>query len=143
MLWVLGKERSPRPNLSSSLQYLTAAVMSAESMTVKGRSPSQAAQHAVGEGVEGAALNAGKALVQKHARALEHLLRGLAGEGQQQDGRGRDAVLGQPGQAVDDGAGFAAARACHDQHGTVAAGGRRVLGFVEGLGVINHEISIA
>ena len=102
-----------------------------------------AAQHAVGEGVEGAALHAGKALVQKHARALEHLLRGLAGEGQQQDGRGRDAVLGQPGQAVDDGAGFAAARACHDQHGTVAAGGRRVLGFVEGLGVINHEISIA
>ena len=42
MLCVLGKERSPLPSRSSSLHCLIAAVMSAASMTVKGRSPSQA-----------------------------------------------------------------------------------------------------
>ena len=36
MAWVRGKERSPLPSRRSSLQALTAALMSALSMTVKG-----------------------------------------------------------------------------------------------------------
>ena len=101
------------------------------------------AQHAERKGVKSAALNAGKPLVQQQSRAVQHFLGGLAGKGEQQHGVGRDAVFGQPGQTVHNGAGFAAARAGHHQHGAVAAGGCLVLGLVERLSVVDHDATLA
>ena len=95
------------------------------------------------KGVKGAALHARKPLIEQQPRAVQHFLRSLAGKGEQEHGVRFHAVLCQPCQTVDDGAGFAAACACHNQHRAVAAGGCLVLGFVKGLSVINHVRRVA
>ena len=96
-----------------------------------------AAQYGKGEGVEGAALNARKLLRQQHGRAMQHFLRGLARKREQKHGRRITALLHQPGQAVNNGARFAASRARNDQKRPFACGDGLALGFVE-HGNIKH-----
>ena len=100
-------------------------------------------QDAVGEGVERAALHPGQRMVTEQARPVQHLLRGLTGEGQQEHGFRGHALFGQPGQPVGDGARLAAARAGHHQHRAVATGGGRILRFIERFGVIDHPLRLA
>ena len=78
----------------------------------------------------------GFAVVQQVARAQQHFLRGLAGEGQQQDGFGRHALFHQVGQAVDNGTGLAAACAGDDQQWAVHSGNGLVLGRIQFVFVI-------
>ena len=101
------------------------------------------AQHAEREGVEGAPLHQAQGVVGQGRGPLQHLLRRLAGEGEQQHGFRRDAVIRQPGQAVGDGAGLAGTGAGHYQDRPVAAGGGLVLGAVERVRVINHRYRLA
>ena len=100
-------------------------------------------QDAVGEGVEGPPLHPGQRVIAEQARPVQHLLCGLAGEGQQEHGFRGHPLFGQPGQPVGDGARLAAARAGHHQHRAVAAGGGRVLRLVERFGVIDHPVRLA
>ena len=95
------------------------------------------------EGVECAALHARQPLIEQQPRAVQHFLRGLAGKGEQKHGVWFNTVLCQPCQTVNNGAGFTAACASYHQHRAVAAGGCLVLGFVEGLSVINHRRTVA
>ena len=101
-----------------------------------------AAQHAEGKGVKGSPLHTGKAVIQQQACAVQHFLCGLAGKGKQQHGFGRNAVSRQPGQTVNNGAGFTAACPGYHQHRAVAAGGGFVLGFIKRLSVINHGTTL-
>ena len=55
--------------------------------------------------------------------AGEHLLRGAAGEGEQEDALGRDAALDEVRDPVDERARLAGARAGDDEQGPVAEGG--------------------
>ena len=102
-----------------------------------------ATQRAVGKGMEGAPLYARKPLPQQQTGPVQHLLRGLACKGEQEDAFGRNPVFGQPGQTVHNGACLAAARARHHQHRAIAAGGGLQLGLVECLGIIYHGDYIA
>ena len=102
-----------------------------------------AAQSPKAKGVECAALHARQPLIEQQPRAVQHFLRCLAGKGEQKHGIWFHAVFCQPCQAVDNGAGFAAACASYHQHRAVTAGGCLVLGFVEGLSVINHGYTVA
>ena len=99
-----------------------------------------AAQHAEGKGMKRAALHADQPLIAHVRRALQHFMRRLAGKGQQQHGRGRHALIRQPGQTMHDGARLAAAGARHDQHGPVAAGRRFILGVIQSFSEIHHGI---
>jgi len=90
-----------------------------------------AAQHGIGEGVEGAAAGPGERPAQHQPRAVQHFLAGAAGEGQKQDVLWRDVALHQMRQAVDDGARFAAARAGNDQHRPAHVQGGLALGRVQ------------
>ena len=77
-------------------------------------------------------------VAQQILRALEHFAAGFAGEGQQQDVFCTDALFGQPGQPVYEGAGFAAACAGNDEDGAVLGGDGLELGRVES-GRIKHR----
>ena len=99
-----------------------------------------AAQDAESEGVERPPLHSREALIADLRRALQHFMRSLARKGQQQHGRRRNALFRQPGQTVHDGPGLAAARAGHNQHGAVAAGGGFILGIIQSLSEIYHGI---
>ena len=89
-----------------------------------------APQRPKAEGVECAALHARQPLIEQQPRTVQHFLRGLAGKGEQKHGIWFNAVLCQPCQTVNNGAGFTAACASYHQHRAVAAGGCLVLGFV-------------
>ena len=107
------------------------------------------AQHRIGEGVKGAALHPGDpvhpavdggggAVLQQPPGPVQHFARGLAGEGQQQDGGGGHALLHQIGQPVDDGARLAAPRTGNDQHRAFQGGGGLILGGVQFVSIIYH-----
>jgi hypothetical protein len=67
-------------------------------------------------------------------QARAHLAGGLVGEGHRHDAVGRDALnLHQPGNAVHQHAGLAAAGAGQDQHGYERCGDRLALTFVESI----------
>ena len=113
------------------------AVHEGEGAAVKPDRP-PAAKHAEREGMKGAALYADQPLIAGGRGALQHLMGGLPGKGQQQHGRGRYALFRQPCQTVYDGACLAAARAGHDQYGAIATGGGLVLGGVQMFSEIHH-----
>ena len=77
-----------------------------------------AAEHAVADGGEGAAPEAGGAVGEEGVHAFEHFAGGFVGEGEEEDVGGGDAVFEEVGDAVGEGAGFAAACACDDEGGT-------------------------
>ena len=102
----------------------------------------EAAQYGKGEAVKGAALHAEKLMIQKIRGTVQHFLRSLAREGEQQHGVRIDAVFGKPRQTVHDGAGLAGTGAGHDQHGACGRGDGLFLGLVEN-GKIEHGISLS
>ena len=101
------------------------------------RSP--AAKHGKGEAVESAALHAKELAVQQAGGALEHLLRSLAGESEQEHGMRIPALFRQPGEAIDYGTRLAGARAGYDQHGPFRSGHSRSLGIVQN-GKVEHGL---
>ena len=109
------------------------------------------AQHGIGIGVEGAALHGGQIRVRSRFRAafahelagaVQHLLGRFAGKRKEQDGGGRHPGFHQPGQTVDDGAGFAAARPGNDEQRAVQGGGGLKLGWVQVIAVIDHVLPV-
>ena len=70
-------------------------------------------------------------------RPGEHLPGGLAGKGEEQDGAGVHPLFHQIGQAIDQGAGLAAARPGDDQDRPLQSGHRLILSRIELLVVIN------
>ena len=80
-----------------------------------------AAQHADAEAVEGGDAWVGeRGVAEDFFDALGHLLGGLVGEGDGEDGVGRDAaLLNEIGDAVGDDAGLAGAGAGEEEHGAI------------------------
>ncbi len=80
-----------------------------------------AAQHAHAEAVEGGEQRLGeRAVAEDLVDALGHLVGGLVGEGDGEDGvRGHAALLDEIGDAVRDDAGLAGACAGEQQHGAI------------------------
>ena len=97
------------------------------------------AQDGIGETVKGTSGQTADAKVQQALGAAGHFLGGFAGEGQQQDLLGRHALFDEPGQAVNNGAGFARAGPGHHQQRPVQGGGGLVLGRIEFLLVIDNK----
>ena len=90
------------------------------------------AQFQVRKGVKRAARHVLAAAVQQAGGALQHFLRGSAGEGEQEDSGRRDALRDQPGDAVRQGAGLPAARPGDDEQGPIGVrhgGALRVIEF--------------
>ena len=82
--------------------------------------------------MEGAAHDLGEGALEELCGPGEHLLGGLAGEGEEQDVfRVHPLFFHQVGQAVDQGAGLAAARAGDDQDRALGGGDGLVLGRVQ------------
>jgi hypothetical protein len=114
------------------------------------------AEHGIGIGMKGAALyrsqarmggiafgppfgKSGHALLpHEQSCALQHFLRRLAGEGEQKNGGRGHARLHQPGQTVDNGARFAAARPGNDQNRPRQSGGGFILRRIEIALVVDH-----
>ncbi len=69
--------------------------------------------------------------VQQPAGSPQHLLAGLAGKGEEENGLGRDALLDQMGDAIHQRSGLAAAGTGNDQYRACGSGYRRVLRLVE------------
>ena len=95
------------------------------------------AQPEVADAVEGAPHHLAQGLVQQMHRPGQHLPGGLAGEGQQQNSPGVHPLFHQIRQAVDQGAGLAAAGPGNDQDRSLQGSHRLVLGRVELLLIIN------
>ncbi|OPZ77934.1 MAG: hypothetical protein BWY77_01602 [bacterium ADurb.Bin431] len=91
-----------------------------------------AAQQACEEGVKGADPHAGEHLRDQLAHAFSHLPRRLVGEGHGEDfARLGQSVGEQPGNAVGEDAGLAAAGAGENEHRSIGFGHRLALGVVE------------
>jgi hypothetical protein len=67
--------------------------------------------------------------------AVQHLLGGAAGEGEEEEAAGGESALDEGGDAVDEGAGFPGPGACDYKEGPVGVCGGVGLGGVEGRAV--------
>jgi len=93
-------------------------------------------QHQVGERMKGSARDLVAAAIDKQTGAPQHLLRGPAGECQQQDRTGIDADIDEMGNAIDQRAGLAGAGAGDNQQRSLDRRGRLVLSGVELFAII-------
>ncbi len=87
--------------------------------------------------VEGPAVDPRGVALEQLTDPIEHLAGRLVGEGQQQDLPGRDPVFDEPAGAVDQGPGLAGAGAGEHEHGPARVHDRRVLLFIEIVGVVD------
>ena len=90
-----------------------------------------AAEHAIADGMEGAAPEAGEIVRDQGGDALEHFARGLVGEGEEKDVGGADAILDEICDAIGQGAGLAAASAGDHQRGPGRGGDGAMLLRIE------------
>ncbi len=94
----------------------------------------------VADGVEGAAHDLGEGTLEQVRGPGEHLLAGLAGEGEEQNVGRVHPLVHQIGQAVDQGPGLAAPRPGDDQHRPFGGGDRLVLGRVEFAFIVDAAV---
>ena len=99
-----------------------------------------APQQAVGNGVEGAAPELAGICPGEGGDSLQHFAGGFVGEGEQQNAPGGHAVLQQPGYAVGEGAGLAAAGTGNDECLGGGGGDGGVLLRVQFCGVVVHDV---
>jgi hypothetical protein len=93
------------------------------------------AEEAVGRAMKGAPLDLMGGGTDQALAAVQHLLGGAAGEGEEEEAAGGESALDEGGDAVDEGAGFPRPGTGDYKEGPVGVGGGVGLGGIEGRSV--------